>query len=261
MKHSFKIVALCFTMACFVAACEIPFFGSSEKNPRLVMFIGLDISGSFKASPHFENALQFLSHYIYYHFQGYGGFEVPHSLYIGTIGGNTPNEPKTFFPIQAFQDRKIDEIQSALRKLFPEDTVNTFTDFNAFFEQVALTVKEKKLILKPLSIVLLTDGRPDMPGVPADSDELFRNVKLQPLEKLSRNVTVRLLYTDPVIARKWRSKVKRTRVKVWTQDADIMMLWKDPKIWEPMKSEEKREKLFEWIRDNVDFSVRAQKID
>ena len=127
---------------------------------RLVMFVGVDISGSFKGGRYFDDSIHFLARYIYAHLNGYDGLEVPHSLFVGTIGGETKEDVKTLYPIQTFQDRSIEQIEGQLYEIFPRRRVNKYTDFNSFFEQVSDMVDSKKLILKPLSIVLLSDGVP-----------------------------------------------------------------------------------------------------
>src|SRR2546427_7931975 len=124
---------------------------------RLVLFIGVDISGSFMDSKNFEDSIGFLAHYIYAHLNGLGGMEVPNAMFVGSIGGVIKGEAKTLYPIQTFQDRSVEEIEAQLRILFPRTKQNPFTDFNAYFEQVADMVDSKRLILKPISIVLITD--------------------------------------------------------------------------------------------------------
>jgi hypothetical protein len=141
---------------------------------RLVMFIGVDISGSFKDGRYFDDSIHFLARYIYAHLNGYEGIEVPHSLFVGTIGGETKEDVKTLYPIQTFQDRSIEQIEAQLYEIFPRRRVNKYTDYNSFFQQVADLVDARKLILKPLSIVLLTDGVPDLGG--ATKTEKFRNL-------------------------------------------------------------------------------------
>jgi hypothetical protein len=226
---------------------------------RLVMFIGVDISGSFMDTKYFDDSIEFLARYIYAHLNGLGGLEVPHSLFVGTIGGVKKGEAKTMFPIEAFQDRSVEQIETELRTLFPPKNENPFTDFNAFFVQVADLVEAKKLILKPISIVLLTDGRPDLGG--ASQSERFRGITLGPLEKLSRNITLRVLYTDAVTSKCWRDQVPRKRVKVWTQDAVVMTEWDDPKTLVPGQPYADQQKFFSWVRDNVDFQPRLRRVD
>src|SRR5262249_48852074 len=161
-----------------------------------VMFVGVDISGSFMNGRYFDDSLRFLAHYIYAHLNGLGGMEIPHSLFVGSIGGGKKGEAKTVYPIQIFPDPSGEQDGNQPRQYFPKTRVNKFTDFNAFFGQVADMVDQRKLILKPISIVLLTDGEPDLGG--STRSEKFRNVAVGPLESLSRNITVRVLYTDAV---------------------------------------------------------------
>ncbi|HEY2954435.1 MAG TPA: hypothetical protein VGK89_04195 [Candidatus Eisenbacteria bacterium] len=226
---------------------------------RLVLFVGLDISGSFMNGRYFDDSIHFLARYLHGHLHGYGGMEPLHSLFVGSIGGEKKDEPKTLYPIQTFEDRSIDQIEAELRKIFPKNKVNKFTDYNSFFEQVADMVDTRKLILKPLAIVLLTDGVPDVGG--NSREEKFRNLRLKPLEGLSRNITLRVLYTDAVTAKCWRDEVPRRRIKVWTQDAVVMDNWKSPRILSPAKAPEQQDKYFAWIRDNVDFYPRLRPVD
>jgi len=240
------------------------------ETPRLVLFIGVDISGSFMHGKYFDDSIDFLGRYIYSHLHGLGGMEVPHSLFVGSIGGSTRDEAKTLYPIEAFQDRSVEQIEEQLHTIFPRGKVNTFTDFNAFFSQVADMIDSKKLILKPVSIVLLTDGDPDLTDPPiataSASDNSrpaskFRSLALSPLEGLSRNITVRVLYTDAVTAKSWRDEVPRKRVKVWTQDAVVMTEWKDARTLLPGKPLEEQTRFFSWVRDNVDFQPRLKRVD
>jgi len=209
---------------------------------------------------HFEDSLDFLAEYLYAHLNGMGGLEVPHSLFVGTLGGDKMDEAKTFFPIQTFEHRSPAEIRAKVKELFQKKSKsNALTDFNAFFQQVETTTKNKKLILKPISVVMLSDGKPDIKG--AKGDDRFRRLDFGPLETLSRNVTVRLLYTDPVTGKAWQSMIPRKRVKVWTQDASVMVEWKSPKTLLPGKPIAEQERFFAWVRDNVDFAARTQRVD
>ena len=226
---------------------------------RLVLFVGLDISGSFMNGRYFDDSIHFLARYIYAHLKGYEGLEVPHSLFVGTIGGDSKEDVKTLYPIQTFEDRPIEQIEQQLYTIFPRKRVNPYTDFNSFFQQVADLVDARKLILKPLSIVLLTDGVPDLGG--STRNEKFRNLNLKPLEGLSRNITVRVLYTDAVTAKNWRDEVPRKRVKVWTQDAVVMKEWDDPRTMVPGKSFAEQSRFFSWLKDNVDFAPRLKPVE
>jgi hypothetical protein len=232
--------------------------------PRLVMFVGIDISGSFMNGRYFDDSIQFLARYLYGHLNGVGGMEVPHSLFVGTIGGATKDEAKTLFPIESFQNRSIEQIEARLREIFPRGRVNTYTDFNAFFTRVGDMVDQKKLLLKPISIVLLTDGDPDLGEANAastDKDAPFKRLSVSSLEGLSRNITVRVLYTSAVTAKNWLDDVPRKRVKVWTQDAVVMTEWKDPKTLLPETPFEKQTRFFSWVANNVDFQPRLRRVD
>ncbi|MEX0722812.1 MAG: hypothetical protein WD357_07415 [Gracilimonas sp.] len=231
---------------------------SDEPNPRLSMFIGVDVSGSFINSGHYDNSLEFLSNYIYAHLNGIGEMEVPNVLFVSSIGGANEDEPKTFYPIQTFENRSIPEIEERLRDIFPKEVQNPFTDFNAFFEQIALTIRNKNLILRPVSVVMLSDGIPD---VIRDGETDYRSIDLSPLERLSRNITIRVLYTDATTGRNWQTKVPRRRVKVWTQDAEVMTTWNDSTLYNPDVPLRQQDRFVEWIEDNVDFGVRARRVD
>ena len=231
-----------------------------DPKPRLSMFIGVDISGSFINSKYFDDSIDFLAHYINAHLNGYGGLDVPSVLFVGSIGGEKKDEPKTLYPISDFENKSIDEIREQLKTSFPNDKFNPFTDYNAFFDQIARTVRDRNLILKPISIVMISDGIPDVPtGDKKKAD--FNDIIVKPLELLARNITIRLLYTDAVVGKDWQTKIPRKRVKIWTQDAQVMVSWKDPHILLPKTEFEKQERFFDWMKDNVDFGVRSRRVN
>jgi hypothetical protein len=81
---------------------------------------------------------------------------------------------------------------------------------------------------------------------------------MSPLEFLSRNVTVRLLYADPPIAQLWERKVGRKRVKLWTQDAQVMRGWRRHQLaGYPM---ERQDSLWSWVQHIVDARVRRERV-
>ena len=235
---------------------------SDAPAPRLVMFIGVDISGSFMRGKYFDDSIEFLARYIHGHLNGLGEMEVPHSLFVGTIGGVSKDEAKTLYPIEKFRDRTVEQIDAELHEMFPVGRVNKYTDFNAFFEQVGEMIDQRKLLLKPISIVLLTDGDPDITdGDGTSAADKFRKLSVTPLEGLSRNITIRVLYTNAVTAKSWRDEMPRKRVKVWTQDAVVMTDWKDPRTMVPGKPFDQQTKFFSWVKDNVDFNPRLKRVD
>ena len=252
VKSIYKILLI--LLPVFYLSCG----DSGPAKSRLSMFVGVDISGSFIKGKYFDDAIGFLAHYLHAHLNGYGGLEKPNVLFVSSLGGARANEPKTFFPIQTFENKSISEIKQKLREIFPKKIINPFTDYNAFFEQVSLTVKNKNLILRPISIVMLSDGKPD---VKTAGKTDFSSIVVKPLEQLARRVTIRLLYTDAVTGRDWQTKVKRRRVKIWTQDAEVIVSWKDPKILIPDTEFSGQKVFYDWIKDNVDFGVRSRRVD
>ncbi len=253
-KLKITLMAL-FCLSAAILGCGL---SGDDPKPRLSMFIGVDISGSFINGKYFDDSIDFLAHYLYCHLNGLGGMERPSVLFVSSIGGARANEPKTFYPIQSFENKSVAEIAERLREIFPRDNSNPFTDYNAFFEQVALTIKNKNMVLRPISLVMISDGIPD---VKRDGKTDFGSIVVKPLETLARSVTLRLLYTNATVGRNWQTKVKRSRVKIWTQDAEVLESWKDPKILLADRPLEEQSRLFEWIKDNVDFGVRSRRVD
>lgn len=246
MKNSLLILLLFFT--------PLHIFAEDEPKavPRNIVFVGVDVSGSFLHSKYFDDSLDFLAKYLHAHLNGFGGLEVPHSLFVGSLGGGKANEPKTFYPIDTFRNSSESGILTELKKIFPKKKENPFTDYNAFFKQVATYVKNRKLILKPLTIIMISDGAPDLPQM--KGEKAYKAIELSELELLSRNVTLRLLYTNAVIGDSWQNKVPRRRIKIWTQDAVVMEKWKDPKILLPGKPMTEQPTFIEWLKSNVDFA-------
>lgn len=255
----------CLGLVFFLTAC--PFLGGDDESAvsadgqpgREVYFIGVDISGSFKATGYFKDSIRFLAHYTYMHINGLGGTKVPAAFFVGSIGGVKPDEPKTFYPIQTFEHQSIKQIEAKLFNIFPKTDNNKYTDYDAFFEQVGVFVRSKKLVLKPISLIMLTDGIPDAPKKDGKHD--YRTIKLQSLETLARDITLRVLYTSAVVGMDWRTQVPRKRVKVWSQDAEVMKAWKAKHIFEPGKKFKDKKRFFSWMLDNVDFRVSAKRVD
>src|SRR5204862_159277 len=159
--------------------------------------------------------------YIYGHLNGVDGLQPNTAIFVGELGGERTGQAKVFHPIQDLSGKSPAQIASDLRAWFPQE--DPITDFNAFFQRAALHVKRNNLVLAPLNVVLFSDGEPDYPGAGRLSvEEKYKRVDLSPLEFLSRNVTVRLLYADPPVAQLWERRVPRKRVRIWTQDSQVM---------------------------------------
>jgi hypothetical protein len=238
-----------------VAACA-PAEGK-QTDPRSTLVIGLDVSGSFRQSGHFDDAIEFAANYLYAHLNGLGDLRIPSAVFVGSLGGERPGEAKTFHPIQDLTGKSAAEIAADLRAWFPE--TDPITDFNAFFERVAVHVKRQNLVLAPLNIVMFSDGVPDYPRSRRVSpDSLYARVDVAPLEFLSRSVTVRLLYADPRVAQLWERHVDRRRVRLWTQDAEVMLGWR--RHADTAVPVEAQDSLWSWMENIVDFRVRRGRI-
>jgi len=255
MFHRIRI--LLFAVLLLLPACDHP---RDDAAPRLSLFIGIDISGSYRRSAHFNDSLRFLSYYIYGHLNGLGGLKKPRALFVGSIGGDTPNEPKAFHPIQEFEGKSARQIEAKMRGLFSKQG-NYLTDFNAFFKRVSEVVQKRSLALAPLTLVIISDGIPDMP---MDSgrrivEGLYDKIDVSPLEYLARNVTIRILYPSPTVAQKWERAIPRQRVRIWPVESEVMNGWKEQMQNHGRKLED-QDKFWSWVLDIVDHRVRRQKI-
>ena len=233
------------TLACTTSADQ------KGKPANWTMIVGIDVSGSFRGE--FEDAIDFAARYIYAHVNGLGGLRVPTALFVGSIGGERPGEPKAFHPINDFTGRTPEQIAADLRGWYK--TVDAFTDFNVFFTQVAQLVKERGLILAPLNVVLLSDGIQDVGQRLSRGTNPIGQIDLSPLEFLSRSVTVRLLYASPTVGDTWKRLIRRRRVRLWTVFTPVMVGWhRQYHAGVPL---EQQASLWKWVLDNVDFRARG----
>lgn len=224
----------------------------SEAPPKHTLILGIDVSGSFRHS--YEDAIDFAAYYLYGHLNGLGELRIPTTLFVTAVGGRHAGEMKPFLPIHDFQGKGVEQIAADLREWFPIQ--DSYTDFNPFFDRTATHIKRQNLVLTPLSIILLSDGLPDMPASGSDTLGPYEAISLEPLEYLSRNTTVRLLYPTPTIAVRWERAIERRRVRLWTQDAQVMSGWRAQLV--PDLPPEAQDALWTWMKDNVDFRVRAR---
>src|SRR5258708_2811158 len=103
-----------------VAAAGCIDTGQRQQAQRTALFVGIDISGSFLHSRYYDDSLEFLSHYIWGHLNGAEGLYNAKEIFVGTIGGKSVNEEKSFYPIYEFQGKTPEEIKARLMKLTPE---------------------------------------------------------------------------------------------------------------------------------------------
>jgi hypothetical protein len=241
-------------LALGLVACAPP---EDAGPPRSTLVVGLDVSGSFRRTPQFNQSIEFAAVYIYGHMNGVDGLKQNTAIFVGSLGGERPGEAKTFHPIQDLTGKTPPQIAADLRAWFPE--TDPITDFNAFFQRVAVHVRRNNLVLAPLNIVMFSDGEPDFPGAGRlSADARYARINMEPLEYLSRNVTVRLLYADPPIAQLWERRVPRKRVRLWTQDSDVMRGWRRHVLaGVPM---ERQDSLWSWVNNIVDVRVRRERV-
>jgi hypothetical protein len=221
--------------------------------PRSTLVVGLDISGSFRKSGQFDDAMRYAALYIYGHINALGGLKQTTDVFVGSLGGEHVGQPKSFHPIQDLSGKTPAEIEASLRAWFPED--DPITDFNSFFQRTAVHIKRQNLVLAPLNIVLFSDGVPDFPGAGRmAAAQLYAKIDVSPIEYLSRNVTIRLLYAQPTVAQNWEKLVPRNRVKIWTQDQNVMVGWHRHEV--QGVAMEQQDSLWSWTQQIVDFRVR-----
>ncbi|HKV72782.1 MAG TPA: hypothetical protein VJN62_16140 [Gemmatimonadales bacterium] len=243
--------------ALFFAACTTGDQEGRQQGPSTLV-IGIDVSGSFRDSKLYDDAVDFAAQYIVAHLQGAGGLKTPTALFVGSVGGSRAGEPKAFHPINDFQGLSAEQVAADIRTWFPP--TDEWTDFNTFFTRVAGIVKERGLILAPLNVVVLSDGVPDLPPGThlAKGETPYQRIDIQPLEYLSRSVTVRLLYASPTVGDQWKRQVKRKRVRMWTEEAQVMTGWHAQfKAGVPV---DQQTDFLKWVNDNVDFRVRGANI-
>ena len=244
-----SIAALAMMVA--LAGCGDAPSGGPKSIPRSTLVVGIDVSGSF--GKNYESSIDFTANYIYAHLHGLGGLKQPTAVFVGSIGGEHPQETKSFQPIDTFEHMSVAEIAKYLRKEYPNR--DGLTDFNPFFNRVATLVTRQNLVLAPLNIVLVTDGVPDTPAAKNDSLGKYKKIDVSKLEYLSKNVTVRVLFPRPTIAVRWERQVPRHRVRMWTVDDEVMATWK--KHYHAGAAPEDQTELWQWMADNVDFRVRS----
>ena len=236
--------ALLALVACAPAA-------NSTRVPRSTLVVGIDVSGSFRRNH--ESSIDFAANYIYARLHGLGGLKQPTALFVGPVGGERPEETKSFQPIHTFRDMSVAQIADYLRKEYPAR--DGLTDFNPFFERVATLIKRQNLVLSPLDVVLFTDGVPDTHVAKGDSLGRYKKISVSDLEYLSKSVTVRVLFPRPTVAVAWEKRVPRHRVRMWTVDDEVMNTWR--KQYRAGAAPESQTALWKWIADNVDFRVRS----
>jgi hypothetical protein len=97
-----------------------------------------------------------------------------------------------------------------------------------------------------------------MPGVRGGAQVLYEKINLDPLEYLTRNITLRIIYLSPKVAQNWRTYIPRKRIRLLAVDGEVMKGWKSQ--IRPGVSIEEQERFWKWVREVVDFRVRSIRI-
>jgi hypothetical protein len=233
-------------IAALVLGAVVGASDARDRRARESLFIGVDTSGTFYRAGH-DDALAFLSHYIYGHLNGLGGLSTPLDVFVGAIGAEDSEDA-------TLAGKTIPQIEQTLRQRFPP--TDTLSHFNVFFRRVARIAAERNLLAQPIAVVLITDGLPDVAaGSPAlGAAGAYRQIDLGPLEYLAPRVTVRLAYASPPVAERWRTLVPRQRVRLATVSQEVMKEWRT--LMRPNAPAAEQEPLWQWMRDNVDVRVR-----
>ncbi len=87
-KYSIWFIAVAL-ISIILISCSPP---DAQSKARLVMFVGVDVSGSFLSTNYYNDAMAFLAHYIYGHLHGLGELSTLRALFVGSIGGQTKDE-------------------------------------------------------------------------------------------------------------------------------------------------------------------------
>jgi hypothetical protein len=223
-----------------------------KKTTKNTLFIGIDVSGSFTRTKRFKDAMDFLGEYIWAHLQNKGRLSVPKDLYVGGIGGNVKEDPQAFFPVHDFIGKTPIEITKKLTKEFANQKDN-LTDFNTYFLRVKSIVKQKNLVLAPISIILITDGVPEIAGNSKSAvKQAYSRISVKPLEYLARNISIRILYAGPRVGNNWRTYVPTNRIRIWTVEPEVMYGWKE------QKKRNGKTALWNWIADNIDLRIQSR---
>ena len=119
MRWKTLIVLLLSVSFLLIWGCDW-FLGEDAPKPRLSMFIGLDISGSFLKGKYFDDSINFLAHYIYAHLNGLGGLDIPNVLFVSSIGGAQADEPKLSTRYRHLKINRWLRLQRNCARYFPK---------------------------------------------------------------------------------------------------------------------------------------------
>jgi hypothetical protein len=229
---------------------------SGPNAPVSTLFIGIDAGGSFRTSGHYENALSFLSHYIYGHINALGGLDTPQALFVTSMGGKELHERKNIHSLHEFEGKSVPQIEADLKQWFPP--VDAAATFNPFFQEIGRITREQGLTHAPITVMIISDGMPGSSGAvsTAGTQDLYGKIDLTPLEQASRHVTLRLAYVSPKVGAYWRAQVPRHSMRLWTVDTEVMNGWKTR--LKPGVAPHAQADFWRWLHEDVDVRIRAR---
>lgn len=250
-----KNILLLILFSLFLSGC--PATPEREGKSTMTYFIGVDVSGSFRPTETFQDSLEFLAYYIYTHIHGLDNLKKAKALFVGTIGGNYEDDTQVFRSLYDFENKNVQEIHQDLKNWFGEK--DRLTDFNTFFASISQLIKKRNLTLSPITILVISDGIPEGTNIKIGDagKKSYSKIDLSPLDYLARNVTVRLLYSAPKVAKNWEDYAPRKRVRLWTAADEVMKGWRSQLV--PGTPIEEQTKFFEWLQYNVDYRVKVKK--
>ena len=244
MRPLHRALALGLAAGLLVGACADPPAAAASRRSAPTLFVAVDATGTL-AHERYDDAMAFLAWYVHGRVNGLGGLPVPGDLVVTAVASTSEAPVRS---VEDFVGRSVAEIEADLRAWFPPG--DGPRDFTAFFRRVARTVAERHLVLTPITVLVLTDG---VPGKRAAASA-YREIDLRPLDFLARRITVRLAWTSPPVAERWRSLAQRARVRLWTVDQEVMKSWRAQLAPDAPPAGQGR--LWQWVRETIDVRVR-----
>lgn len=117
--------------------------------------------------------------------------------------------------------------------------------------------RERHLATAPITVLIITDGVPNVTGttLTAGAQERYTMIDLQPLERISGHVMLRLAYISPKVGAHWRAHVPRHHVRLWTVDTEAMNGWN--RHLKPGVALHEQPKFWRWFHDDIDGHIRS----
>jgi len=251
VKRAHAVVGL---LALGLLACKPP---ADTPPPRSTLVVGLDISGSFRKSGQFDPAMRYASLYIYAHVNALGGLKQATDVFVGFFGWRARRTTQNV-PSHSGSERQV----AGGNRGRPASLVPRRGSDHRFQRLLPADRRPHQAAKPGPGSVEHRDVFRRCPRFPGagrlPAPQLYAKIDVSPIEYLSRNVTIRLLYAQPTVAQNWEKLVPRNRVKIWTQDEQVMAGWRRHEVaGVPL---DRQDSLWSWTQQIVDFRVRRGKI-